>query len=313
MRWFGCTIAQRRSRPEHVNHSRHFDRFHSDRSKTALIFRFRWPRGGLCDNGSSVIPPKNHWIVIRVLLLTSVLLAMANSAQAERLPIRIYSSADGLGSSFINYLMRDSRGFLWVCTRDGLSRFDGSSFVTYQVGDGNAPPGIEQIIETSKGIYWIVTTGGLYRFDPNAPLTAHESNRGDRPTLNAQFVSDSRGLLYKDRSGSLWLAGSGLHRVIERDGKPIFESVALNLPGNLSQAFYINNLCEAQDGSFWLLTRWGVIRRLPNGKQVIYTIDDPRTNVLRGMTEDNTGRIWVGGTSNVYVIRPEPASELMSV
>jgi len=45
-------------------------------------------------------------------------------------------------------LMRDSRGFRWVCTRDGLSRFDGSHFVTYQVGDKSAPPGIEQILET---------------------------------------------------------------------------------------------------------------------------------------------------------------------
>ena len=57
--------------------------------------------------------------------------------------------------------MRDSRGFLWVCTRDGLSRFDGAHFVTYQVGDKNAPPGIESILETRKGIYWISTTGGF--------------------------------------------------------------------------------------------------------------------------------------------------------
>jgi len=63
---------------------------------------------------------------------------------AEQLPVSSYTSADGLGSSFVNALMRDSRGFLWVCTRDGLSRFDGSRFVTYQVGDKNAAPGIEQ-------------------------------------------------------------------------------------------------------------------------------------------------------------------------
>src|SRR5947209_8919876 len=56
-------------------------------------------------------------------------------AHAERLPVRSYTSADGLGSNFINFLMRDSHGFLWFCTRDGLSRFDGSRFVTYRVGD----------------------------------------------------------------------------------------------------------------------------------------------------------------------------------
>ena len=64
-------------------------------------------------------------------MLISVSLAI--TSRAERLPIRIYTSADGLGSSYVTYLMRDSRGFLWVGTRDGLSRFDGLRFVTYQM------------------------------------------------------------------------------------------------------------------------------------------------------------------------------------
>ena len=62
---------------------------------------------------------------------------------AERLPIKIYTSADGLGSSFVDYLMRDSRGFMWFCTRDGLSRFDGARFITYQIGDTNSPPAFD--------------------------------------------------------------------------------------------------------------------------------------------------------------------------
>src|SRR6185369_7403070 len=64
---------------------------------------------------------------------------------AEHLPVKIYTSADGLGSSFVDYLIRDSRGFMWFCTRDGLSRFDGSRFVTYQISAKNSPPGIESI------------------------------------------------------------------------------------------------------------------------------------------------------------------------
>ena len=79
--------------------------------------------------------------------------------------------------------MRDSRGFLWFATRDGLSRFDGIRFVTYQVGKKDAPPGIEHAFETSKGIYWIGTTGGLYRYDPNSlPVKAKITTSEDRPS-----------------------------------------------------------------------------------------------------------------------------------
>src|SRR5215510_2513346 len=90
-----------------------------------------------------------------VLALIGGLLTGLPATFAERLPVKSYTSADGLGSSFVNYLMRDSRGFMWFCTRDGLSRFDGARFVTYRVGDKNAPPGIEGIYQTRYGDYWI--------------------------------------------------------------------------------------------------------------------------------------------------------------
>ena len=234
------------------------------------------------------------------------------TAFAEQLPVRSYTSADGLGSSFVNALMRDSRGFLWVCTRDGLSRFDGSRFVTYQVGDKNAPPGIEQIVETRKGIYWIVTTGGLYRFDPNAPVPASKANSDARPTLNAQFVSNERGLLFEDHAGQLWAGGSSLYRVNDSDKKVSFLPVDLNLPYH-SLPLGVASIAEGKDGSLWLVTFSGVLRRLPDGKEIFYSVPDPRANALTSVLEDHEGRVWVGRVLDLYALKPEPLSELSSL
>lgn len=109
--------------------------------------------------------------VVCRLLMTITLLAAASTAQAERLPLRLYTTADGLWSSAVNYVMRDSHGFIWLCTRDGLSRFDGYDFVNYRVNDDPASAYVNSIFETSKGVYWIITQGGsAYRFDPVAGL-----------------------------------------------------------------------------------------------------------------------------------------------
>src|SRR5215475_11242763 len=99
-------------------------------------------------------------------VIFSVLLVgiLAPIIRAEHLPVKIYTSADGLGSSFVDYLARDSRGFMWFCTRGGLSRFDGSQFITYRLSGEKPAPGFENISETSKGLYFVSTTGGLFYF-----------------------------------------------------------------------------------------------------------------------------------------------------
>jgi len=44
---------------------------------------------------------------------------------AKRLPIRAYTTADGLARDSILCIVQDSHGFLWFCTAEGLSRFGG--------------------------------------------------------------------------------------------------------------------------------------------------------------------------------------------
>ncbi|HKQ75237.1 MAG TPA: two-component regulator propeller domain-containing protein, partial [Blastocatellia bacterium] len=66
----------------------------------------------------------------------ALLLIGYSVARAERLPIRTYTTTDGLESSFIQGIFQDSRGFMWFSTRNGLSRFDGRQFITYNTSHG---------------------------------------------------------------------------------------------------------------------------------------------------------------------------------
>lgn len=50
--------------------------------------------------------------------------------------LKNYSAADGLPGSQINYLMQDSKGFIWIATDKGVSRFDGQHFKNFTAADG---------------------------------------------------------------------------------------------------------------------------------------------------------------------------------
>jgi len=68
-----------------------------------------------------------------------------SAAHAQELLIKAYTTLDGLGPDRVTRIVRDSRGFLWFCTVDGLSRFDGSQFTTYRGGQGLPIPFINDI------------------------------------------------------------------------------------------------------------------------------------------------------------------------
>src|SRR5436189_6354945 len=102
---------------------------------------------------------------MRKLLLT-LLILLPSLARAERLPLKPYTVADGLPNNVINKIVQDSRGFLWFCTAEGLSRFDGYQFINYGTRQGLPNRAVNDLLEARDGTYWVATFGGLAYFAP---------------------------------------------------------------------------------------------------------------------------------------------------
>jgi len=83
---------------------------------------------------------------------------------AELLPIRSYSTADGLPSNQVERIVVDSRGFVWFCTPEGLSRFDGYRITNFGVAEGLPGGSARGLLETRSGDYLVATARGLGRW-----------------------------------------------------------------------------------------------------------------------------------------------------
>src|SRR5579871_2427166 len=95
-----------------------------------------------------------------------VLAALPCLLKGELFPVRAYSTADGLPSDHINCIVSDSRGFLWFCTPEGLSRFDGYRFINYSADEGLAHTYVSTFLETHAGEYFVGTARGISRINP---------------------------------------------------------------------------------------------------------------------------------------------------
>jgi ligand-binding sensor domain-containing protein/two-component sensor histidine kinase len=245
------------------------------------------------------------------------LLLGARSVSAQQLPVRTYTTADGLPRDLVLRIVPDSHGFLWFCTGDGLSRFNGYEFTTYGVEQGLPHPFINDLLETRRGVYWVATNGGgVARFNPS-PLRHEQSEIrslftaypvGDQPTSNRVNV------LYEDRAGQVW-AGTdgGLFRLDETSGQATFRRVSLNL-GELEHMLSVRALAEDSEGSLWVSTQGlGLVRRLPDSRTVRYTIQPaPLGDLVEALMFDPEGRLWVAhrGGAGLIVFKPEPAATI---
>ena len=77
----------------------------------------------------------------------------------------VYGTQNGLPSSEITCLAQDRKGYIWVGTSAGLSRYDGIKFENFLRADGNFTGKINAIHEdTVRNIIWIACDAGLCYF-----------------------------------------------------------------------------------------------------------------------------------------------------
>src|ERR1041384_319651 len=69
----------------------------------------------------------------------------------RQLPIRVYTTSDGLPGNEVIRIVRDSHGYLWFCTTTGLSRYDGDRFTNYGTEEGLPNEVVVDLLETPDG------------------------------------------------------------------------------------------------------------------------------------------------------------------
>jgi ligand-binding sensor domain-containing protein/signal transduction histidine kinase len=217
-----------------------------------------------------------------LMLLASALLC------AEQLPVRTYTTADGLARNTIFCIVQDTRGFLWFCTSDGLSRFDGYTFVNYGMKQGLPNRAVTTLRITRQGVYWVGTYAGLYRMDPySSPPQKFEAVR-----VGANENSQRILALIEGHSGVLW-AGTddGLFRLDE--GESRFQPVDIGIPQRSDGNRAADVLLEDQRGTLWIAGDEKLYRRMPDGNTRVYRDSRFKGGFLT-LYEDRERRLWAG-------------------
>ncbi|MGB1317832.1 MAG: ligand-binding sensor domain-containing protein, partial [Flavobacteriales bacterium] len=209
----------------------------------------------ICENyvfACTGINPSGMFVkgTIRLILLAFICFGTLTSTKAQVYDFVVHNRETGLAGIQVNDIAQDEKGYLWVATNSGVSRFDGNSFVNYREKDGLGENICSAIFCDKQGRIWVGhQSAGVSIISSNSIQTISESDG-----LANNEVHD----VFQDSDGRIWIATFGGVSVSEEQN---WKSITKDdgLASNNIQA-----ITQDESGKMWLGTYGAGINMLSN-------------------------------------------------
>jgi signal transduction histidine kinase/ligand-binding sensor domain-containing protein len=193
----------------------------------------------------------------------------------------VLNARSGLSDNFIESMLVDSEGDLWVGTGAGLNRVRRSNLSIYGQSEGLDYGPVQGLAETARGLVWAAQAGaGLFYWQSRAfsGLAPEGSSRGFQD-VNALMAS---------RDGSCWAAGEGgLWHLTSTNGTAHeVEPVAL-------AGLNVISLAEDHAGGVWAGTHEGEVWRRFGGAWTAQT-NLAQSHAITALLQDSENALWIG-------------------
>ncbi len=213
--------------------------------------------------------------------------------------MRKYDVKNGLSDNTVRSILQDSTGYVWLGTKDGVNRFNGSEFTKFTIPTNPSNNMLLNVLKLcphiDKNSIWVATTDGLYLFSPQSNQFTLFEKKTEQGICVERSVND---LCYDD-DGLLWIATSkGLFAYNEKNGQ-LRRYVKSEIDPSSLLDNHVISVFKDSSGTLWVGTRLGLARykrssdsfivyRLPHLTKLSHPFD------VSTIMETADGEIWVG-------------------
>jgi len=217
---------------------------------------------------------------------------------AQQYPQKLLTVDDGLPQSIVTSLMKDSFGFLWISTNEGVARFDGTKFVTYNQSTGHHFHLVNGIIEKEPGVIWVADHAfGLWKL---------EQGKSTKIIFDSSLTQYYINFLKKTEDGKVLLG-------VEPGGLYIFQNDSIiNISAkNSVLAEPIITAAGDSKGGIWVGSYMDGAQRIVNRKivQHLKLENGLPSNEVWAIQSRANGQVWFGTKKGLYVLNASYISD----
>lgn len=220
--------------------------------------------------------------------------------QNESLTFEHIGTHEGLSQVNVTCIIQDSRGFMWIGTRNGLNRYDGYKVITFRNNPADnysvSNNMITDLREDKNGNIWIATHGGLNRYDRKKGIFTRYTHNDKNQNSPADNVISH---LAFDHDNNLWLStqNNGLDRFDISNNKFYHHLHKDNDLSSISDN-NVRAVYEDSQENLWVGSAMGL--NLYNKKDdnfTRFTDTGPAKNITC-IFEDKQQQLWIGTQEN---------------
>ena len=202
----------------------------------------------------------------------------------------VWLTEQGLPQNSVLAVVQGHDGFIWFGTQEGLVRFDGVRFDTFNRVNtkGLGHSHVTALLEDHEGALWIGTLGG--------GLTRMKDRMFTRFTAVDGLTADLIGAIAEDRRGVIWIGSKDRGLIAYEHGR-FREIVDARLPSGDIRALYPD-----QNGDLWVGTVAGLVH-FRNGSMVSDATTQGMERAITSIVGDGAGGLWVGSESGLLRCR----------
>jgi signal transduction histidine kinase/ligand-binding sensor domain-containing protein/DNA-binding response OmpR family regulator len=240
----------------------------------------------------------------RISLLSFLFLAATVSLSAQPAKIRFdhIGTEQGLSQSNAICIFQDSRGFMWIGTRDGLNKYDGYKITVYRnnISDSLSISNnvINDIAEDKDGNLWIATWGGINVFDRKKEI--FRCFRND-PVRRGSLSNNLVNAVFIDDDEKIWLGLEGTGIDIYDPKTKVFHNLAPKSDGKSGNNKIVKRIIRDSNNDLWFGTFNGGLNHYSRKEKRFYYYthnpDDDTSlshNDVWEIFEDSQNRMWIG-------------------
>ncbi len=197
-----------------------------------------------------------------------------------------WTATDGLPVNSISQVIQSRSGYIWLATFDGLVRFDGVRFTTFNTGNSKGLPSnrIVDVMEGDNGSIITITEQGHRLSFANGTFTILEGPRPGQLHAGPNLRLHATG-----RDGRRWSAAAGEIRV---DGR-----LAYRKPANAGFGMTVTSIAIDHEGSAWFGTTAAGLHQLKPALFDVYTMLGRGSNNIYSVARSRSGGVWAGSWS----------------